>query len=159
MVSLVVVGVGLDLLHFVDGKMDVGDAALNLRQAADIELADLGHHRRIGRQIMLRADRQIAARGEGVGEERILGVLDGVAVIEDRNRQLDHAGIGLHFLVAPNGDIDRDQTIVARRIMEGDRLVTDRPFARGEVARPQPSALSESRMAIPRFMSSSAQPA
>ena len=55
--QLVVVGVRLDLLHLVDGEMDVGDAALNLRQAADIELADLGHHRRIGRQIVLRADR------------------------------------------------------------------------------------------------------
>ena len=60
--QLVVVGIGLDLLHLVDGEMDVGDAALNLRQAADIEFAGLGHHRRIGRQIMLRADRQIAAR-------------------------------------------------------------------------------------------------
>ena len=99
-----VVGVRLDLLHLAEGEMDVVDAALNLRQAADIEFAGLGHHRRIGRQIVLRADRQIAARGEDVGEERILGVLDGVAVIEHRHRQRDHAGIGLHFLVPPHGD-------------------------------------------------------
>ena len=95
--------------------MDVGDAALHLRQTADIEFAGLGHHRRIGRQVMLRAERQVAARGKHVGEERILGVLDRVAVIEDRHRQRDHAGIGLHFLVAPDGDIDCDRTVAARR--------------------------------------------
>ena len=124
----------LDLLHFLDGKMDVGHAALDLRQAADIEFADFGHHRRIGRQVMLRADRQVTAHGKDVGEERILGVLDGVAVVEDRNRQRDHAGIGLHFLVASNGNIDRDQAIVARSIVEGDGLMLDRPLARGEVS-------------------------
>ena len=47
--------------------------------------------------------------------------------------KFDHAGIGLHFLVAANGDIDRHQTVVARRIMERDRLVPDRPLARGEI--------------------------
>ena len=115
--QMVVVRVRLDLLHLVDGKLDVGDAALILRQTADIEFADLRHHRRIGRQIMLDADRQIAARGEHVREEGIFGEFDGVAVVEDRHRQLDHAGIRLHFLVAPHGDIDRDRTVVARRIV------------------------------------------
>ena len=66
---LLIVGVGLDLLHFVDGEMNVGHAALNLRQTADIGLADLGHHRRIGRQVVLRADREIAAPGEDGGQE------------------------------------------------------------------------------------------
>ena len=114
--------------------MDVGDAALNLRQAADIEFAGLGHHRRIGRQIMLRADRKIAARGKDVGEERILGVLDGVAVVEDRHRQFDQAGVGLHFLVPANRDPDGNQTVVTRGVVEDERLVPDRPFAHGEIA-------------------------
>ena len=83
---------------------------------------------------MLRADREIAARSEDVGEEGILGVLDGIAVIEDRNRKFDQARIGLHFLVAANGDIDSDQAIVARGIVECDRLMPDRPLARGEIS-------------------------
>ena len=132
--DLVVVGVGLELLHFPDGEMDVGDAALNLRQAADIEFAGLGHHRRIGRQVVLRADREIAAPGEYVGQERILGVLDGVAVVEDRDRKFDQARIGLHFLVKANGDIDGDQAVVARGIVECDRLMPDRPLGRGEIS-------------------------
>ena len=132
--QLVIVGVGLDLLHLLDGEMNVGDAALDLRQAADIELADLGHHRRIGRQVMLRGEHQIAARREDGREERILGVLDRVAVVDHRHRQLDHAGIGLHLLVPANGDVDRNQTAIARRIVEGDRLMPDRPLVRGEIA-------------------------
>src|SRR3984893_13697145 len=64
-----IVGIGLNLLHFADRKMDIGDATLNLRQTADIELTDLGHHRGIGRQIMLRAEREIAARSKDVGQE------------------------------------------------------------------------------------------
>ena len=47
--------------------------------------------------------------------------------------QFDQAGIGLHFLVAANGDIDGDQTIVARGIVECDRLMPDRPLGRGEI--------------------------
>ena len=130
---LLIVGVGLDLLHFMDGEMDVGYAALNLRQTTDIEFADLGHHRRIGRQVVLRADREIAAPGEDVCKERIFAALDGVAVVEDRNRQFDQAGVGLHFLVATDGDIDGDKTIVAIGIVECDRLMPDRPLARGEI--------------------------
>jgi len=45
-------------------------------------------------------------------------MFDGVAVIENRDRQLDHAGVGLHFLVAAHGDIDCDQAIIARGIVE-----------------------------------------
>ena len=54
-------------------------------------------------------------------------------MIEDRNRKFDQAGIGLHFLVAPNGDMNGDKTIVAIGIVERDGLVTDRPLARGEI--------------------------
>ena len=75
----------------------------------------------------------IAAGGEHVRQKRVLGEFDGVAMVEDRHRQRDHAGIGLHFLVAPHGDIDRDRTVAARRVIERQRLVTDRPFAHGEV--------------------------
>src|SRR5437588_5625763 len=82
---------------------------------------------------MLDAEYFIAAGGEDVCQEGIFGELDGVAVIEDRNRQLDHAGVRLQFLVAPDGDIELDRTIVARSVIEGDRLVADRPFARGEI--------------------------
>ena len=62
---------------------------------------------------MLDADRHVAARGENVRQEGILGEPDGVAVVEDRHRQRDHAGIRLHLLVAPHGDVDRDRTVVA----------------------------------------------
>src|SRR6516162_2691137 len=51
--KMIVVGIGLELLHLLDSEADVGDAALDLREPTDIELADLGHHRRIGRQVML----------------------------------------------------------------------------------------------------------
>jgi hypothetical protein len=65
--------------------------------------------------------------------KRVLGEFDGVAVVEDRRRQRDHAGIRLHFLVAPHGDVDRDRTVVARRVVERQRFVADRPFACGEI--------------------------
>jgi hypothetical protein len=130
---LLIVGVGLNLLHFVDGEMDVGHAALNLRQTADIGLADLGHHRRIGRQVMLRADGEISAPSEDGRQERVLGVLDGVAVIEDRNRQFDQASVGLRFLIAANGDMNGNKTIVAVGIVECNRLVPDRPLVRGDI--------------------------
>ena len=45
------------------------------------------HHGRIGRQIMLDADRQIAARGENVRQKRVFGEFDGVAMVEDRHGQ------------------------------------------------------------------------
>jgi len=81
----------MDLPHFLDCKSDIGNAALNLRETSDIDLADLGHHGRIAWQIVLDADDFITARGHEVCQERILGVLDGVAEIDDRDRQPDHA--------------------------------------------------------------------
>ena len=94
-------------------RPDIGNAALNLCEASDIELADLGYHGRIAWQIVLDADDFITVRGHEVCQERILGVLDGVAVIDDRDRQPDHASVGLHLLIATHGDVDRDETIVA----------------------------------------------
>ncbi len=95
--QLVVVGIGHALLHFADSKHDVGDAALVHRQPAHVEFADLGHQRRIGLEIVLNAQHQIAAQREHVGEERVFGILDGVAVIDDRDRQRLHAGHCPHF--------------------------------------------------------------
>ena len=131
---MVVVRVRLDLPHFIDSKADVGDIALVLRLTADIEFTDLRHHRRIGRQVMLDADHQIAASSKQVCQKRVLGEFNGIAVIDDRHGQFDQAGIGLQFLVAPNGYIDSDQTVIARRICEGEHLVPDRPLARREIA-------------------------
>jgi len=48
------------------------------------------HHGRIGRQIMLDADRQIAARGENVRQKRVFGEFDGVAMVEDRTGSAFH---------------------------------------------------------------------
>ena len=115
--QMIVVGIRLELAHLLDGESDVGNAALDLRQSADIELARLGHHRRVGRQVMLNADSHVAARSKHVGQERVLGELDGVAVVEDSDRQLDHAGFGLHLPVATHGDIDLDQPVAAGGIV------------------------------------------
>ncbi|MGY4333742.1 hypothetical protein ACVWWG_008159 [Bradyrhizobium sp. LB7.2] len=82
---------------------------------------------------MLRADDEVAARSEDVGEEAVLRVLDGVAVVDHGDRHRDHAGIGLHFLVATDRDIDRHGAVVARGVVEGDGLVFDRPLARREI--------------------------
>src|SRR6266576_1954747 len=131
--QMVIIRVRLDSLHFLDRKLYVCNAAQVLRLTADIELADFRHHRWIGRQIVLDANRYIATEGKSVRQKRVFGELYGVAMVEDRHRQLDHAGIGLHFLVAPYGDVHGDRTVVARWIVERQCLVTDRPIARGEV--------------------------
>jgi len=130
---MVIIRIRLDRFHFLDGKADVGNAAQVLRLTADIKLADFRHHRWIGRQIMLDTDSDVAAHGEHVGQKRVLGEFDGIAVVEDRDRQRDHTGIRLHFFVAPHGYIHRDRTVVAGRVVERQGLMADRPFARGEV--------------------------
>ena len=76
---------------------------------------------------------QVAANSEGVRKKRVFGKLDGVAVIENRHRQFDHARIGLQFLVASHGDVNFHRAIVARRIVEHQRLMPDRPFAHREI--------------------------
>ena len=131
---VIVIGVGLDFSQLLDRKADIGDAAVILRQSSDIEFADLRYQRRIGGKIMLDGGHHIAAGSKGVCEKRVFGKLDGVAVIENRHRQFDQAGIGLQFLVASHRDVNFDRTIVARRIVEHQRFVPDRPFADGEVA-------------------------
>jgi len=133
--QMVIVRVRLNILHLFDSEADVGDAALILRPTANIDLADLRHHWRIGRQIMLNADSDVATRGKNVRQKRILGEFDGIAVAEDRDRQTDHAGVRLHFLVAPYRNIDLYLTVIARRIVKRDRLVSDGPFAGGKITR------------------------
>ncbi|OIQ70768.1 hypothetical protein GALL_476160 [mine drainage metagenome] len=83
---------------------------------------------------MLDAGHQIAAGGEQVCQKGVLGKFDGVAVIDDRYRQLDHAGIRLQFLVTAYGDINLDRTIAALRIPEHQCFVPDRPLARREIS-------------------------
>jgi hypothetical protein len=65
----VVVGVGLDLPHFLHCKSDIGNAALNLRETSDLELADLGHHGRIAWQIVLDARQHM---GDSSRDEHLL---------------------------------------------------------------------------------------
>ena len=131
--QVIIIGVGLNVFHFARGKADVGNATLNLRQPANIEFADFRHHRCIGRQVMLDADRHKPAHGKDVRQKSVLGEFDGVAVVEDRHRQLDHAGVRLHFLVPPHRDVHGNRTVVAARVVEGQCLVADRPFAPGEI--------------------------
>ena len=85
-------------------------------------------------------------------------MLDGVAVVEHRNRQLDHAGIGLHSLSRRTATSTGTGRLSRVGIMQRDGLMPDRPLARGEVATATSSAVNESRTAIPRFILSSAQP-
>ena len=83
---------------------------------------------------------EVAARRKDVRKEGVFGEFDGVAVVEDCDRQLQHAGIRLHFPVAANGDVHRDRTVVAVRVIERNRLVPDRPFARSEITERQKRA-------------------
>src|SRR5580700_7773306 len=46
---------------------------------------------------------------------------------------LDHFGDRFNFAIAANGDIDRDRTIAAQGVAECQGLVTNGPFARGEI--------------------------
>ena len=131
--EMIIVGVGLDLVHLRDGKSDIGNAALDLRQASNIGLAGLGDHRRIGRQVVLDAQNHVAVRREHVVDEGIFGALDGIAVAEDHDRQLDHAGVGLHLLVPPNSNVHRDRPVIAIRIVESETLVANSPFADAEI--------------------------
>jgi hypothetical protein len=133
--QVVIIRVRVGLFHLVEGEHDVADAAVVLHPPPDIFLADLGHHRIVARKIVLDADDHVATRGEGVGEEGVLGALHRVAVTQDRNRQIDHLGDRFHLAVAAHGKFDRDVAILAQRVKEGDGLVVDRPFACGEIAK------------------------
>src|SRR5436305_1359396 len=74
-----------------------------------------------------------AVRREHVVDEGIFGALDGIAVAEDHDRQLDHAGVGPHLLVPPNSNVHRDRPVIAIRIVESETLVANSPFADAEI--------------------------
>ena len=133
--QVTIVRVGVALLQFVDSEHDVENAAVVLHPAADKFLAHLRHHRIVGFEIVLDADDHIAAGSKDVGEKRVFGVLDGVAVAEDRDRQIDHLGDRFHFAVAAHGKVDGNGAVAAQGIHECQRLVMDRPFARGEIGK------------------------
>jgi hypothetical protein len=117
----------------VDGELDVEDATVVLHAAADIFLADLGDHGIVGLEIVLDAHDQIAARGKDIGQERVLGVLHGVAMAQDRHRQVNHVGDRLDLAVAANGELDGDRAVGPLGINIGEGPVVDGPFAGGEI--------------------------
>ena len=81
---------------------------------------------------MLNARHEISASRKHVGEERVFREFYGIAVINNGDRQGEHAGIRLHLLVPADSDRDIDLAIT-RSVIERESLVTDRPFARGEI--------------------------
>src|SRR5437764_5350498 len=85
--KVVIIGDRLDRHHLLDGKADVGNAAQVLRLTTDVEFAGFRDHWWIGRQIMLDANTQVAAESEHVGNEGVFSKLDGIAVVEDSDRQ------------------------------------------------------------------------
>jgi hypothetical protein len=149
--QMAVIRVRLDLLQLVDCEHDIGNAPIILQPAADIFLADLRHHRIVGFEVVLNAHDHVAAGGKNVGEKGVLGELDGIAMIEDRQRQFDHVGHRLQFPVAANGDIDGDRTVASQRVVECERLVMDRHLLAVKYATVT-SAQTESTVAMLRFM-------
>jgi hypothetical protein len=131
--QMAVIRVWLDLFQLVDREQDIGNAAIILQPAADIFFPHLRHHRIVGLEVVLDAHDHVAAGGKNVGEKGVLGEFDGIAMIEDRHGQFDHVGHRLHLPVAANGDIDGDRAVASQRVKECQRLVMDRPFARGEI--------------------------
>ncbi|MCK1742951.1 hypothetical protein IVA80_19240 [Bradyrhizobium sp. 139] len=130
--DVVVVGVFLPSLQFGQGEKDVGLAADIDLAPPDILLTDMGHQRRIARQVLLDAGNEITARREHVGEEGILGGLDGVAVADDSKRELPESEIGLGLVVAPHRDFDRNRPL-ARGIEQSQNLMADREPADHEI--------------------------
>jgi hypothetical protein len=63
-----------------------------------------------------------------VGEERILGVLDGIAVAKDSDRKLRVIGIRFHLVVAAHGNIHGDQSLSCG-VEEIERLAPNGPMA------------------------------
>ena len=104
--QVVIVRIGLPLLQLAQHEQNIGFAFLVDAGAAHIRLARYRHQRRIGRIVLLDAGHKIAARGKHVGKERVLGVLDRVAVRDDRDRKLPEAFIGLELIVATHREVD-----------------------------------------------------
>ena len=71
----------------------------------------------------------------------------------------DQAGVRPHLSVTTHRDIDRDRAVIARPIVERQRLVTDCPFTRGKISndehrasRKQDHFVQPKRPAMKRFM-------
>jgi hypothetical protein len=67
-----------------------------------------------------------------IGQERILGVLDRIAVADDGDRELPVTGIRLHRIVAAHGEINSDGPLSCG-IKQIQRLVSNAPFADGKI--------------------------
>ncbi len=73
-----------------------------------------------------------ASTGEAMptrGSEPKVTNLEGKTEREERRKQRKASRLHLR----PHRDVHGDRTVIAARIVEGQRLVADRPFARGEV--------------------------
>src|SRR5438477_7279956 len=112
--QMIVVGVGLQFLQFADHKQDIGFAALVNSDAANIGHTNLGYQRRIARQVLLDAGNQIAARREHVGEKRIFGIPDGIAVADDGDRKFPEAVVRINLVIEMLRHIDRDWSMTRR---------------------------------------------
>jgi hypothetical protein len=78
--EVMIVGVRVLFPELVDGEPDIGNGAVVLHAAADIFLAHFRHHRIVGFKIVLNAHDHVTGRSKRIGEERMLGILDRVAV-------------------------------------------------------------------------------
>ena len=70
------------------------------------------------------------------GDVVVLGATTGPGQLEVRTGR-SGASIGMNGhqrRIAPNRDVDLDLAVVARRVIERQRLMADRPFADGEIA-------------------------
>ena len=128
----VVVRIRLQLFQLVEHEQNVGFAFFIHPESADIGHADLGHQRRVGRKILLDAGHQISPGREYVGQERILGVLDRVAVADDGDRKLPVAVVCLHLVVAAHGKVHGDRPL-PRLVEQIERLVPNAPLADAEI--------------------------
>ncbi len=106
--QVAVVGIRLQFFQLPKHEENIGFTAFIDLQAAHIGHPDPGHQWRIGRKILLNARDQISSRRKDIGQERILGVPDGVAVADDGDRKLPVAGIRLHLVVTTHGKIHGD---------------------------------------------------
>jgi hypothetical protein len=81
---------------------------------------------------MLNADDKVTACGKGIGKERILGVLDGVALTHDGYGQCGVSRIGFEFIVAPHRNINAHGPI-AGLVKKIQGLMSDGEFAVCEI--------------------------
>src|SRR5215468_11095774 len=130
--QVTIVGVWLQLLQFAENEHDVGFAAQVDIASADIGRVHLGHQRRIARKVLLDAGDKIASRGKVVREERVFGVLYGVAIADDGDGKFPKAVISLHLVVAAHREVDGYGSL-PRSVEKAQRLMADGPLADGQI--------------------------